>query len=307
MTPSLRDCPVCGASPSEATPFLTDSIDAARLGAFSFASRKTPEFMSHAMVRCRGCDLAYVPRPPSQAELAQGYHQADYDSAEEAEDAADAYARAIAPVLARLAGRTGAALEIGTGNGAFLQRLADAGFGSLVGVEPSRAVIEATPPDRRGWIREGIFEAGLYPPESFDLICCFMTLEHVRDPGDLVEEALRLLRPGGAFVAVTHDYRSLVNRVLGRRSPIIDVEHMQLFDSRSATALLSRRGYVAVGSESLRNSYRPSYWLRLTPLPRGLKDRLIALVRGTRLDRRRIALNVGNRMSWGFKGPSPAR
>jgi SAM-dependent methyltransferase len=306
MKPILRNCPVCDAKPSKATPFLDHSIDADRLGAFSFASRKTPEFMSHAMVRCRGCNLAYVPLPPSQAELALGYHQADYDSAQEAEDAADAYARAIAPVLDRLAGRTGAALEIGTGTGAFLERLEAAGFATLFGVEPSRAVIEATPPARRGWIREGIFEAGLYPPGSFDLICCFMTLEHVRDPGDLVEEALRLLRPGGAFVAVTHDYRSPVNRLLGKRSPIVDVEHMQLFDARSATALLSRRGYADVGGRSLRNSYRASYWLRLTPLPRRIKNGLIALVRRTNLDRRRIALNVGNRMSWGFKDTQPA-
>jgi SAM-dependent methyltransferase len=301
MTASLRNCPVCDASPREATPFLADSIDARRLGAFSFASRKNPEFMSHAMVRCRHCNLAYVPQPPSQAELAEGYHQADYDSAEEAEDAADAYARAIAPLLARLGTKTDAALEIGTGTGAFLQRLSDAGFRSLVGIEPSRAVIDATPAGRRAWIQEGIFEADLYPPASFDLICCFMTLEHVRDPGDLVAEAWRLLRPGGAFVAVTHDYRSPINRLLGRRSPIVDVEHMQLFDSRSAASLLTRRGYVRVAGRSLRNSYRPSYWLRLTPLPQGLKERLIALARRTGVDRQRITLNVGNRMTWGFK------
>jgi SAM-dependent methyltransferase len=301
MTPTMRNCPVCGACPDDALPFLGDSIDAKRLGTFSFASRKMPEFMSHAMVRCRGCNLAYVPRPPSQSELARGYHQAAYDSAEEAEDAADTYAAAIMPVLVRLGDRAQAALEIGTGTAAFLDRLADAGFEELVGIEPSRAVIDATPAARRSWICEGIFEPGLYPPESFDLICCFMTLEHVRDPGDLVDEAWQLLRPGGAFVAVTHDYRSAVNRLLGRRSPIVDIEHMQLFDSRSAAALLSRRGFADVAGHSLRNAYRVSYWIRLMPLPRRMKDRLIAMVRGTALDRRRIALNVGNRMSWGFK------
>jgi SAM-dependent methyltransferase len=301
MTAKLRHCPVCGASPRNAVPFLSDSIDATRLGPFSFASRKMPEFMSHAMVRCRDCNLAYVPLPPSQSELAHGYHQADYDSAEEAEDAADTYAMAIAPVLARLNGRANAALEIGTGTAAFLERLAGAGIPDLVGIEPSQAAIDATPAARKGWIRTGIFGPDMYPPESFDLICCFMTLEHVRDPGDLVTEAMRLLRPGGAFVAVTHDYGSLVNRLLGRRSPIVDVEHMQLFNARSAATLLSARGFADVGGRSLRNAYRPSYWLRLTPLPQQIKARAIALIQNTRLDRRRVAFNVGNRMSWGFK------
>jgi SAM-dependent methyltransferase len=256
--------------------------------------------MSHAMVRCRVCDLAYVDMPQSVDELAASYHAADYDSAEEAEDAADAYARAIAPVLAKLRNR-GSALEIGTGTAAFLERLSDAGFGELVGIEPSTAAIDAAPAHRKAWIREGIFEGSDYPPESFDLICCFMTLEHVQDPGALVAAAHRLLRPGGVFVGVTHNRRAWLNRLLGRRSPIVDVEHMQLFSEQSSNELLSRNGYVDVGGASFRNAYRPSYWLRLVPMGRTIKDKLTRGIRGTWLDSRRIPLNVGNYMSWGFK------
>lgn len=297
---AARTCPVCGAGAEESEPFLSDTRDESQMSASSFASRKIPEFMSHAMVRCRTCDLAYVDSPPSVEELAASYHTADYDSAEEAEDAADAYARAIAPVLARL-GEHGAALEIGTGTGAFLERLSLLGFSDLVGIEPSTAAIAAAPLNRRAWIREGIFEGSDFPPESFDLICCFMTLEHVQDPGALVAAAHRLLRPGGAFVGVTHDRRAWLNRLLGRRSPIIDIEHMQLFSAKSATGLLERNGYVDVGGASFRNSYRPSYWLRLVPMKRSVKDRLTRKLRGSWADKRRIALNVGNFMSWGFK------
>jgi SAM-dependent methyltransferase len=300
MTVEPRNCPLCGANGSRAVPFLSDSVDARRVSPSSFASRKTPEYMSHRMVRCLGCDLAYVDRPPSEASLAACYHAADYDSAEEAEDAADAYARAISPVLATLKGR-GAALEIGTGTGAFLERLQQAGFAELVGVEPSPAAIAVAPAHRRGWIREGVFVEADFAPGSFDLICCFMTLEHVRDPGALVAAAHRLLAPGGVFVGVTHDYRGLLNRLLGRRSPIVDIEHMQLFSGASARALLVSRGYARVAGTSFRNAYRPSYWLRLAPIPAGLKARLGAALRGSWLDRRRLAVDVGNYMSWGFR------
>jgi len=298
---AVRACPVCGAGPDQAEPFLSDSRDEQLITASSFASRKVPEFMSHAMVRCRVCDLAYVDQPPSVQELAESYHSADYDSAEEAEDAAAAYARAIGPVLAKL-GTRGAALEIGTGTGAFLDRLAQAGFGELVGIEPSTAAIAAAPAHRRAWIREGIFEGSEFAPESFDLICCFMTLEHVQDPGALVAAAHRLLRPGGAFVGVTHNRRAWLNRLLGRRSPIVDIEHMQLFSAQSCTALLERNGYAQVGGATFRNAYRPSYWLRLAPMNRAAKEWLTARLRGSLLDRRRLTLNVGNFMSWGFKG-----
>lgn len=297
---AVRACPVCGAGADESEPFLSDTRDEGRMSGSSFASRKVPEFMSHQMVRCCTCDLAYVDRPPSVEELAASYHSADYDSAEEAEDAADAYERAIRPVLERLQKRV-SALEIGTGTGAFLERLAALGFRDLVGIEPSTAAIDAAPAHRRAWIREGIFEGRDFPPESFDLICCFMTLEHVQDPGALVAAAHRLLRPGGAFVGVTHDRRALLNRILGRRSPIVDIEHMQLFSATSATGLLTRNGYVHVGGASFWNRYRPSYWLRLAPMKRSLKDALTRKLRGSWVDRHRIAINVGNFMSWGFK------
>lgn len=300
MTLEPRPCPLCGAGADRATPFLADSIDEGRVSASSFASRKTPEYMSHAMVRCLDCDLAYVARPPSTAALAEAYHAADYDSAEEAEDAADAYMRAVAPVLERLEHRR-AALEIGTGTGAFLERLQAAGFTDLAGVEPSAAAIAAAPPHRKAWIREGIFDGADFKPGGFDLICCFMTLEHVRDPGELVAAARELLAPGGVFVGVTHDYRGLLNRILGRRSPIVDIEHMQLFSGISARNLLTSRGYVDVGGASFKNAYRPSYWLRLVPIPSGLKSGLIKRLKGSWLDHRRLAANVGNFMSWGFR------
>jgi hypothetical protein len=54
-------------------------------------------------------------------------------------------------------------------------------------------------------------------------------MEHVLDPKVIALPAFRLLRPGGAFVTVTHDHRGRLNRLLGRRSPIIDIEHLQLF------------------------------------------------------------------------------
>jgi len=297
---ALRACPVCGAGADQSEPFLSDTRDESRMSASSFASRKIPEFMSHAMVRCRACDLAYVDRPPIVEELATSYHAADYDSAEEAEDAADAYARAIGPVLQRLSERS-AALEIGTGTGAFLERLSILGFRDLVGIEPSTAAIAAAPPNRRAWIHEGIFEGSDFPPESFDLICCFMTLEHVQDPGALVAAANRLLRSGGAFVGVTHDRRALLNRILGRRSPIVDIEHMQLFSAKSAMGLLERNGYVDVGGASFWNRYRPSYWLRLVPMKQPVKEWLTRRLRGSWADKHRIGLNVGNFMSWGFK------
>jgi 2-polyprenyl-3-methyl-5-hydroxy-6-metoxy-1,4-benzoquinol methylase len=275
-------------------------VDRSKLTQFSYASRKEPEYMSYRLVQCLTCDLVYVDRPPHESELARAYHVAEYDSSEEATDAAAAYMRAIAPALARLK-RRGSALEIGTGTGVFLEHLARAGFATLVGVEPSRAAIEAAPEHRKGWIREAMFAEEDFAPDTFDLVCCFMTMEHVRDPGAIARASLRLLRPGGAFVRVTHDYRSMVNRVLGKRSPIIDIEHMQLFSHASARYLFESSGYQDVTAKAFVNTYPLSYWLRLTPLPRGIKRPTGALVRKIGLADVKLGFNVGNLITAGYK------
>ena len=300
MTPVTRPCPVCHAGAERARLFLEENIDPSQLSAFSFSSRKAPEYMSHRLVRCTVCDLVYADQPPAAEELARAYHQAEYDSSEEADDAAAAYIRAAKSALARLP-RHASALEIGTGTGIFLDCLKQEGFETLVGVEPSSAAIQAAPEHRRAWIREGVFEEGDFAPESFDLVCCFMTLEHVRDPQVIAQAALRLLRPGGAFIAVTHDYRSPVNRLLGKRSPIIDIEHMQLFSAASVRRLFEGAGYEAVSVKAFVNRYRLGYWLRLAPLPAPLKSVIARLLEATGLTRAKLGVNVGNLFTAGFK------
>jgi len=83
--------------------------------------------MCHRLVQCKHCDLVYADQPPDERELAHAYHTADYDSSEEAGDAALAYIHALRPVLAKLVRGT-SALEIGTGTGIFLEYLSREGI-----------------------------------------------------------------------------------------------------------------------------------------------------------------------------------
>jgi len=296
----LRPCPVCLSGPEHADLFLEENIDAGKLTDYSFASRKVPEFMCHRLARCRICDHVYADRPPSEDETTRAYHSAQYDSSDEAEDAAAAYARAILPILAQLKHRE-RALEIGTGNGIFLEHLTRNGFEEVIGVEPSLSAIGAATEETRKWIREGVFEENHFDPASFDLICCFMTMEHVHDPRLIASAAFRLLRPGGAFVSVVHDYRGRVNKLLGKRSPIIDIEHLQLFSRASIHSLYDRTGYVDIGVRGYANEYRLGYWNRLMPLPSSVKALIGGLLDQTGLGRMKVSIDVGNLMVAGFK------
>ena len=296
----LRTCPVCHASADLATVFMDENIDPSQISSFSFASRKTPEWMCHQLVCCKQCSLVFAPKPPSVDELAHAYHEAAYDSSEEANDAARSYMNAIAPALKQLPQKK-AALEIGTGTGIFLEHLAQSGFEQVIGVEPSIAAIMAAPKSRQAWIKHGIFREEDFAPESFDLICCFMTLEHVQDPMALTQSAYRLLRKGGSFISVTHDYQSLVNRLLGKRSPIIDIEHMQLFSKQSTRVMFEGAKFGDVQVNSFTNRYLLQYWLRLSPFPKIVKSFLNPIFSSPGFKSIRLGVNVGNIVTIGFR------
>ncbi len=293
-----RACPVChGRSYAH---FADERIDPARVGALTYASRKTPEFMCLRLVRCNSCDLVYAPTPPAEEFLHAAYSDADFDSAPEALAAADTYAQSLRGHLPALAGRHGA-VDVGAGSGPLLPFLQEQGFAPVIGIEPSRAAIDAAPPAVRPLLREGMFSAAMLEGEALSLITSFMTLEHLPDPGQFVGTAHGLLEPGGAIALVVHDWRAPLNRLLGLRSPIIDVEHLQLFSPRALRTLLEQAGFERIALKPIRNAYPLRYWLRLTPLPAGAKGALLRLLERLGLADRKLAMNVGNLLAVGFK------
>ena len=293
-----RSCPVCQSDVSKAQTFVEENIDLTKYSGYSFSSRKRPEYMCHHMARCSICDVVYTDNPPREGELCEAYHRASYDSAGEAKDAADAYIKAIAPVLHNLKTKE-TALEIGTG--VFLLGLKKLGFDSLIGVEPSTSAIQAAPIACADWIQEGMFNPDDFEHNSFDLVCCFMTMEHVLDPAWIMSSVMKLLRPGGAFVTVTHDYRSPINRMLGKRSPIIDIEHLQIFSAQSIKELFLRGGYSDIYVASFKNTYSLKYWLRLCPIPEFAKRMLEHPKLSKPLNSIKLSFNVGNTLAAGYK------
>jgi SAM-dependent methyltransferase len=286
-----RPCPGCGAD--DGRPFAPANVDAQALDSFAFASRKLPEYMHFALVTCARCELLYANPAPSPGTLAALYHDAAFDAAAESRFASETYGRQLPRICAALRERAGA-LDIGTGDGAFLAQLLARGFSGVVGVEPSAAPVAMAAPDVRPLIRHGLFRAADFAPASFSLVTCFQTIEHVYDPLALCRDARGLLRPGGALFVVCHNRRALLARALGLKSPIYDVEHLQLFSPASVRALLERAGFARVEVRPLVNRYPLNYWARLFPLPAVLKPRALSLLRASGLGALQVAAPVGN-------------
>lgn len=292
-----RNCPVCG-SREDSDIHADERVDLALLDQYAFASRKRPEHMRFRLVRCPVCDLVYANPVPAPEALSQAYEAAAFDSAVEARFAARTYIEALRLILQTLPDRVGA-LDIGTGEGAFLGELLDAGFSSVGGIEPSTAPMASAHPRVAGLIEQGLFHPGVRPAGSLSLVTCFQTIEHVPDPAVLVRDAVSLLKPGGIFALVCHDRRAPLNRLLGLRSPIIDIEHQQLFSPTSVHRLLCGAGLVGVNQRALRNRYPMRYWARLLPLPPCTGKLVVSVLERTRLADRALTIPVGNLLAWG--------
>ena len=287
-----RPCPICGSS-ADSRPFAEANVNLDNLDAFAFASRKLPEYMHWRLAECGRCDLLYVDQAPSLDELAALYRDADFDSSIEARLASLTYAQFLRGIVTQLPDLAGAA-DIGTGDGAFLKELIAAGFRDVVGIEPSSAPIEAADPSVRPLIRHDIFRPGSFPNGSLSLITCFQTIEHLADPLTFCRDAHRALKAGGALFLIGHNRRAFSAKVLGRKSPIFDIEHMQLFSPASARNLLKAAGFTKIDVRPVYNRYPIRYWVRLFPFPTAMKSRLLGFLTTNSLGRLMVPLPAGN-------------
>jgi 2-polyprenyl-3-methyl-5-hydroxy-6-metoxy-1,4-benzoquinol methylase len=75
---------------------------------------------------------------------------------------------------------------------------------------------------------------------TFDAVVAGELLEHLRDPGRLVGDVRRVLRPGGTFIASVPNAYRLKNRVrfLLGREPEDDPTHLQMFSPGDVRKLL---------------------------------------------------------------------
>jgi enolase len=83
------------------------------------------------------------------------------------------------------------------------------------------------------------------PKNSFQVGAMFHALDHLQDPIQTLKDCLDALEPGGIFVVAVHNERSWSARLLGVRSPIIDVEHTYLYSRNTGVQIFEKAGFKA--------------------------------------------------------------
>jgi SAM-dependent methyltransferase len=123
--------------------------------------------------------------------------------------------RDYAKILSRYtAAETGKILDVGAAAGFILQGFCDAGWRGA-GLEPNASMARAGREKFNLEIFEGDFE-NFQSEEKFDVVSMIQVAAHFHNPRRAFGNAFDLLKPGGALLVETWNYKSLTARVFGR-------------------------------------------------------------------------------------------
>ena len=102
----------------------------------------------------------------------------------------------------------------------------------------------------------------------------------------------RNVKPGGHAYLIMHNTKALQAKIFGEKSPIIDVEHIYLFNKENLSTLCQKAGFKVVSVFDVKNGYPFSYWIRMSPLP--LKKLWVGLFKALGMYNKMLAINAGN-------------
>lgn len=294
VTPALHPtkCAICGTT-GNSTELYPSTVTADAFDVKHFSARRLPDRVHYRVVRCNTCGLVRSDPAADPASVAALYERSTFDYQAEVPNLRRTYGRYLKR-LDRFGARHDALLEVGAGNGFFLEEALTQGYRRIAGIEPSTDAIASAPASVRDTIVNDVLRTGVVPDASFDVVCLFQVFDHLAEPAAALQVMHGILRPSGLALFLNHDAAALSARVLGERSPIIDVEHFYLYSRATLARLVEANGFEVLESGGVSNDYSISYFARLLPLPSGTKKGVARALTASRVGTLRARAALGN-------------
>lgn len=292
LTFQATNCAICGpgAPSKELYPanFDVNDITPAR-----FSARRLPDRVHYRMVRCMSCGLVRSDPVLDEATLTHLYKESTFDYEAETANLKATYGRYLAK-LRTFSNHQDSLLEIGCGDGFFLEQALAQGYSKVRGVEPSEAAIRDASPVVRDQIVCDVMRPGLFADGEFDAVCLFQVFDHVPYPDAVLDACRAALRPGGLILCLNHNVESVSSHIMKERSPIIDIEHTYLYGPATMRRIFEAGGFKVLKQGHVSNTYSVGYITHLVPLPARIKASALGALHRSRVGRVSVPVPLGN-------------
>lgn len=257
----IENCVMCGQATSGS------KVLGQRLNKSQGLNPKLKSGISTTVVKCTKCSLIYsTPQPiPFDVQDHYGVPPEDYWKEEYFNLNPDYFAYEISLAKKLIKFKEGMkALDIGAGLGKCMLSLEKAGFDTY-GLEPSIPFREKAiermgiKPER---LKLGMMEDLDYPESTFDFITFGAVLEHLYNPAQAIEKALKWLKPNGVMQIEVPSSNWLISKIFNfyykargvnyvtNLSPMHEPFHMFEFDIKSFKELSVKKNFQIAYYES---------------------------------------------------------
>ncbi len=204
---------------------------------------------------CRSCQHVFVEAAASREEVAAAYRSRDSHHSSDLKEKWD-YSpikddMVYGPLLDKIGKltRPGRLLDIGCSNGSFVYAANRRGWGGC-GIELETGSFNLARTHGVEVYNKELAEKA-FPENHFSAVTMWQVIEHLKDPGEMLAEIYRVLKPGGVLAVSTPNRRSigwLLNGV--RWQPVEPEVHFHLFDPRGLKDLHDRYGFAVKAIET---------------------------------------------------------
>jgi 2-polyprenyl-3-methyl-5-hydroxy-6-metoxy-1,4-benzoquinol methylase len=221
-----------------------------------------PAAGTYELRRCQACELVRVDPRLDDAVLSRLYDEDFYFSTGWAlQGIAELVIRQIQRTRQRRVQRfvrSGSLLDVGSGDGRFVQHMANEGWlATGIDFSPAAQALAQARGSRGRFLYGSLFDHE-FEPASIDAVTLWQVLEHIGEPREFLKRTHKLMRPGGVFVAAVPNIDGLSARLAGDRWWGLDVpRHLVHYTPRTLCAALVHTGFTVVRVNHLSLQYDP--------------------------------------------------
>jgi len=214
--------------------------------------------------QCCNCEARFLAPNPSPAQLAQAYDDDYYGEQEEkfsfplVEKILDYFRGGRARKLSKYIETNSSVLDIGCGNGQFLESLAKHGNYQLFGTELEGRSAERAKRIPQINLSIGFLEDAGFKEESFHAITLFHVFEHLSEPKLSLNIIHDILKPEGILLLSFPNISSWQSKLFkGKWLHLDPPRHLFFFGPKAFVSLMENQGYKLVDESYISMEQNP--------------------------------------------------